>query len=154
MFITLKSQKTNTKRPDPVWHAVRPAPKSGATFATATSESTEVTAGAPADSKLAGATHTVTGNMTILGVSKSLTVPAKVEIGADGSFKALSEFALNRKDFNIVYPGKPDDLIKDDVALKVEVSGNTAAGTAAAGAAPAGAAPAGGSAPAAPAAGH
>ena len=125
-----------------------------AKFATATFESPEVSAGAPADSKLAGATHTVTGNMTILGVSKSLTVPAKVEIGADGSFKALSEFALNRKDFNIVYPGKPDDLIKDDVALKVEVSGNTAAGTAAAGAAPAGAAPAGGSAPAAPAAGH
>jgi polyisoprenoid-binding protein YceI len=123
-----------------------------AKFATATFESTEVKAGAPADSKLAGATHTVTGNMTILGVSKSVTVPAKVEVGADGSFKAVSEFAINRKDFNIVYPGKPDDLIKDDVALKVEVSGNTAAGTAAA-AAPA-PAPAGAPAPAAPAGGH
>ena len=90
--------------------------------------------------------------MTILGVSKSVTVPAKVEVGADGSFKAVSEFAINRKDFNIVYPGKPDDLIKDDVALKVEVSGNTAAGTAAA-AAPA-PAPAGAPAPAAPAGGR
>jgi polyisoprenoid-binding protein YceI len=125
-----------------------------AKFATATFESTEVKAGAPADSKLVGATHTVTGNMTILGISKSVTVPAKLEIGTDGTFKALSEFAINRKDFNIVYPGKPDDLIKEDVALKIEVSGNTAAGTAAAGAAaPAGASPAPAAAPA-PAAGH
>jgi hypothetical protein len=33
-----------------------------------------------------------------------------------------SEFAINRKDFNIVYPGKPDDLIKDEVLLKLDIA--------------------------------
>jgi len=28
---------------------------------------------------------------------------------------------LNRKDFAIVYPGMPDDLIKDDVLIKLSV---------------------------------
>ena len=28
--------------------------------------------------------------------------------------EADAEFAINRKDFNITYPGKPDDLINDD----------------------------------------
>ena len=29
------------------------------------------------------------------------------------------EFSLNRKEFDIMYPGKPDDLIRDDVVLKL-----------------------------------
>jgi hypothetical protein len=32
-----------------------------------------------------------------------------------------AEFAINRKDFNIVYAGKPDDLIKDDVLIKLTI---------------------------------
>lgn len=105
-----------------------------AKFPTASFKSSAITAGAPADTKLAGATHTVTGDLTLMGVTKSITVPAKVEIGADGSVKALAEFFINRKDFNIVYPGKPDDLIKDEVAIRIDVS---AAGGAAPAAAPA-----------------
>ena len=30
-----------------------------------------------------------------------------------------TEFTINRKDFGIVYKGKPDNLIKDDVLLKI-----------------------------------
>jgi hypothetical protein len=32
-----------------------------------------------------------------------------------------SEFAINRKDFGIVYAGKADDLIRDEVVLKLSV---------------------------------
>jgi hypothetical protein len=32
-----------------------------------------------------------------------------------------AEFAINRKDFGVVYPGMPDDLIKDDVLLKLKI---------------------------------
>jgi hypothetical protein len=31
-------------------------------------------------------------------------------------------FKINRKDFKIVYPGMPDDLIKDEVLLKISLS--------------------------------
>ena len=33
-----------------------------------------------------------------------------------------AEFSINRKDFGIVYAGMADDLIKDDVALKIDLS--------------------------------
>jgi hypothetical protein len=32
-----------------------------------------------------------------------------------------AEFTVNRKDFGLVYPGKPDDLIRDDVVVKLAV---------------------------------
>lgn len=67
-----------------------------------------------------GATHTVTGNLTIKGVSKSITFPATVK--ADGSqVKVNAEFAISRKDYGIVYPGMPDDLIKDEVLIKLAI---------------------------------
>lgn len=67
-----------------------------------------------------GATHTVTGNLLLHGVTKSITFPANVKTSGD-SVEVDAEFAINRKDFGIVYPGMPDDLIKDDVLLKLHV---------------------------------
>jgi polyisoprenoid-binding protein YceI len=67
-----------------------------------------------------GATHTITGNLEFHGVTKSITFPATIKPGGD-SVEVDSEFAINRKDFSIVYPGKPDDLIKDDVLIKLKL---------------------------------
>ncbi len=67
-----------------------------------------------------GATHTVTGNLELHGVSKSITFPAKIGVSAD-QVTVDAEFAINRKDFSIVYPGMPDDLIKDDVLIKLSL---------------------------------
>ncbi len=67
-----------------------------------------------------GATHTVSGNLTLHGVTKSITFPAKIRVNGD-SAEVDSEFAINRKDFGIVYPGKPDDLIKDDVLIQLKL---------------------------------
>jgi polyisoprenoid-binding protein YceI len=66
------------------------------------------------------ATHTVTGNLTMHGISKSITFPATIRLAAD-SAQADAEFAINRKDFGIVYPGKPDDLISDEVLIKLTI---------------------------------
>ena len=74
-----------------------------------------ITAGSEAE----GMTHTVTGNFTIRGVTKSVTFPAKVAVTA-GEVHASTEFGIDRKDFGIVYPGKADDLIKDNVLLQVD----------------------------------
>jgi len=62
--------------------------------------------------------YSVTGNLVLHGVSKSITFPAAIKVTAD-YVDVYSEFAINRKDFGIVYPGAPDDLIKDDVLIKL-----------------------------------
>lgn len=67
-----------------------------------------------------GATHEITGNLTIRGVTKSITFPAKIQVEND-EIEAEAEFAINRKDFGIVYPGMPDDLIKDQFLLKLDI---------------------------------
>src|SRR6478735_11962487 len=65
-----------------------------------------------------GATHTVSGNLELHGVSKGITFPAKIKVEA-GEVSVDAEFAINRKDFTIVYPGMSDDLIKDEVLIKL-----------------------------------
>lgn len=67
-----------------------------------------------------GASHTVTGNLTLHGVTKSIGFPANVKISA-GAVDVDAEFAINRKDFGLVYPGKPDDLIRDDVVIRLAI---------------------------------
>jgi polyisoprenoid-binding protein YceI len=65
-----------------------------------------------------GGTHVITGNLDLHGVAKSISFPATVRLTATG-VEADAEFAINRKDFSIVYAGMPDDLIKDDVLMKI-----------------------------------
>jgi len=67
-----------------------------------------------------GASHTVSGNLELHGVSKGITFPAKIKV-EPGQVSVDAEFAINRKDFSIVYPGMPDDLIKDDVLIKLSL---------------------------------
>jgi len=67
-----------------------------------------------------GASHSVTGQLTLRGVRKSIQFPATIE-REGAAVKVKAEFSINRKDFGIVYPGKPDDLIRDDVLIKLEL---------------------------------
>lgn len=63
----------------------------------------------------------VTGNLALHGVTNSISFPAKIEV-ADASLTVKAEFAINRKDFAINYPGKADDLIRDNVVIKLDLS--------------------------------
>jgi len=67
-----------------------------------------------------GAASKVTGNLELHGVTKSITFPANITV-TDSSAHVTAEFAINRKDFQIVYPGKPDDLIRDNVVIKFDL---------------------------------
>lgn len=67
-----------------------------------------------------GATHTVTGELDLHGVKKTISFPATITVGAD-AVTGTAEFVINRKDFGIMTAGKPDDLIRDDVALKLSL---------------------------------
>ncbi|MBK8254837.1 MAG: YceI family protein [Polyangiaceae bacterium] len=86
-----------------------------AKYPKATFESTEIKKGGDK-----GATHTITGNLDFHGVKKSISFPAKVTESAK-EVVAEAEFVINRKDFNIVYAGKADDLIRDEVVLKLKL---------------------------------
>ena len=68
----------------------------------------------------AGATHTVTGNFELHGIKKSISFPANIQVAAD-SVSVSAEFAINRKDFGLLYPGKADDLIRDGVVIKLSL---------------------------------
>jgi polyisoprenoid-binding protein YceI len=87
-------------------------------FPKATFDSTSITAGGAN-----GATHTVTGNLALHGVTKSVTFPAAITV-TPGKVSAKADFSISRKDWNIVYPGMPNDLIKDDVAVHLTIEAN------------------------------
>ena len=91
-----------------------------ATFPNATFSSTTVAAGATGNVGDVPATHTITGDLTLHGVTNRISFPAAIEV-TDAGVRARSEFTINRRDFGIVYPGMPDDLIHDDVVIRFDV---------------------------------
>jgi len=55
------------------------------------------------------------------GTKKSISFPATVAVAAD-KVSVKSEFVINRKDWGIVYPGMADDLIRDEVVVKLDLN--------------------------------
>lgn len=66
--------------------------------------------------KTAEGAYTVSGNFTLHGVQKNITFPATVTQEGD-LVKISAKFDIKRKDFGIVYPGKAEDLIRDEVVI-------------------------------------
>ena len=60
----------------------------------------------------------ITGNFDLHGIKKSVTFPATIQVAPD-SVSVNAEFAINRKDWALTYPGKADDLIRDGVVIKL-----------------------------------
>jgi len=71
--------------------------------------------------------YTVTGNLTLHGVTKSISFPADIEVAED-AIKANAEFAVKRFDFGIAFKGKADDLIRDEVVVKFDLKAVPAEG--------------------------
>ena len=72
------------------------------------------------------ATHTVTGNLTLKGITKSVSFPANIVV-TDSKISAVSpKFTINRMDWDIKYNSgligtAKDKIIHDDVSLSVEL---------------------------------
>ena len=76
---------------------------------------TPAPAGAPA-----GATHILTGTLDMHGVQKEVTVPVTARVTPEG-VRATSEFTINRQDWGVNYKGMADDLIKDEVLIRLDL---------------------------------
>ena len=86
-----------------------------AKYPQATFESTEIKAGGAQ-----GDTHSITGNLNLHGVTKAITFPAAISATPE-AITVNSAFSINRKDFGINYAGASDNLIRDEVLLKLTV---------------------------------
>ena len=67
----------------------------------------------------------ITGNLTLKGVTKSITFPALVVAKADGTLEAQSDkFTINRYDWGVKYGSGlegvvGDNIISDDITLEI-----------------------------------
>ncbi len=77
-------------------------------------QSVEIVAAASAN----GASHTITGDLTIRGKTERVSFPAALKV-EQGAVSATAEFSLNRQKFDVSYPGMKDYLIPDDVVLTI-----------------------------------
>jgi polyisoprenoid-binding protein YceI len=64
--------------------------------------------------------YTIAGNFTLHGKTKNISFPATVS-QSGGNVLIQSKFDINRKDFDIVYAGKADDLIRDEVVIELKL---------------------------------
>ena len=93
-----------------------------ATFPKATFSITSV-----ADADTDEANCMITGNLTMKGVSKSVTFPALVVAKEDGSLTAVSDkFKINRTDWGIKFSSGlagavGDKIISDDITLQISL---------------------------------
>ena len=113
--ITIDTASVTTDTPDLTKHLKTADFFDVAKYPQATFGSTEIKVGGEK-----GATHTVTGNLQLHGMTKSITFPATIVV-SPGSITVDSSFAINRKDFAINYAGAADNLIRDEVVLTLKI---------------------------------
>lgn len=101
-----------------------------AQFPTATFEITNVAAGIDTTGGnkviMKDATHTITGNLTLKGVTKSISFPAKVAL-TDANVTTDAEFNIDRTQWNLAYGADKslgDKMINAEVNLKLHVVAN------------------------------
>ncbi len=73
--------------------------------------------------KVPNPTHTISGNLTIKNVTKNIQFPAKITL-SDNSVDAIAKFNIDRLQWNITYPGKPNDLIRNEIHLGIALKAN------------------------------
>lgn len=65
-------------------------------------------------------THNVTADLTIKGITKTITFPAMIVVSKE-MIIANAEFAVDRTQYDVKYKGMSDNLIDDKFTVKVRV---------------------------------
>lgn len=74
-----------------------------------------------------GVTHNITGNLTLKGITKSITIPANVVITDNGVNAVTPKFTINRTDWDIKYGSgligtAADKIIHDEISLNIDLA--------------------------------
>ena len=72
-------------------------------------------------------THNITGNLSMKGISKSVTIPANIAIAENEISAVTPNFTINRTDWGIQYNSgilgtAKDKIINDEVGLQIQLS--------------------------------
>jgi polyisoprenoid-binding protein YceI len=118
--VAINTASVQTDTPDLTKHLQTPDFFDVAKYPQATFTSTEIKPGGEK-----GATHTVTGNFQLHGVTKSITFPATITPNAD-AITIESTFSINRKDFGVNYAGAANNLIRDEVVMSLHIKAERA----------------------------
>ncbi len=73
------------------------------------------------EEKTDSTTHRIEGNLTIKDITKNISFGAKVDVSNPKAPKAYANFNINRKDWKVMYEGKKDDLIRDEVNFTIDL---------------------------------
>jgi polyisoprenoid-binding protein YceI len=65
--------------------------------------------------------HMISGNLTVKGITKNIEFPAKVTM-SDNTMQAVAKFNIDRRMWDITYPGMPDDMIKDMIHIGISLN--------------------------------
>ena len=65
-------------------------------------------------------THNVKGVLGLNGKTRPLSFPATILLG-EAATTVEASFDINRQNWGVSYPGKPDNLIKDDVQVRLSL---------------------------------
>lgn len=79
---------------------------------------------ATAASKLEGATHTISGNLTLKDVTKNVTFPARISVTGD-AVTAQANFQIDRTEWGMNYkgPNNPQDwFIRKEVNIGLDIT--------------------------------
>ena len=73
-----------------------------------------------------GITHNITGNLTLKGIAKSITIPASVKISENELVASTPDFNINRTEWGVKYGSgllgiAQDKIIKDEVGLQINL---------------------------------
>jgi polyisoprenoid-binding protein YceI len=83
-----------------------------------------------AGSDIEGATHSITGNLKLKGITKSVTLPATVKMSGNELKAVTPPFTIDRTEWDIVYASAgigtiKDKIINDEIGLTLEIVAST-----------------------------
>ena len=64
--------------------------------------------------------HEISGQLTLHGITKNIAFNADIDI-TESEILLIAKFSIKRFDFDIVYKGRADDLIRDEVVIQLDV---------------------------------
>lgn len=73
------------------------------------------------EKSVSGGTHVILGELDLHGVKKPIAFPATIS-SSENQLTIQAEFTINRMLWGVAYPGKSDNLIKEDVLIKGNIT--------------------------------